>query len=696
MLMKLMRGYSKREFLNMLVLFTAYIVASEAGVLLYTAGDPLPAIIWAPVGIAIAGIFMGGTQLWPAIVLASFLSNIINGNAILISFITALVAAIQAILGVLLLRHFGFDRSLSRMSDPLALITTAFVVSPILPFVVVVLRHISGSITSIESSLPIFVAWWVGNTMSVLILVPFLLKWIPVPAFDRTMRQYVEIFSTSAITLFFTTMLFWSPYASIANIPIIYFLLIPLFWIAIRTGARVMTLTLFLITIIALSGVFYSPYDSGLAGLAETLVQTQMLLIILAISFLLFTSIEEERKRAVSKLAEKVEVLEGSLEKASHEDRAKNDFIAILAHELRNPLAPILNSIELIKMRGIKAKESKDSLGLIENRVLVIASLLDDLLDISRISHRKFSLARQAIDAAEAVRKVAESAKVLLEGYGHKLTLRTPKRPIWINADPLRMEQIVMNMVSNAAKYTPRGGHIWIEAYEQAGNAIIRVIDDGVGIRSDTMKHIFEPFQQLPSTRRSEGLGIGLFLTKRLAELHNGSISAHSEGEGCGSAFTVSIPLSNPPLFGKHGTERKKGVSKSPARNMRVLVVDDNKAAADSIAKLLAHKNYDVDVAYTGKDALASATKNAPSAILLDLELPDISGQAVARILRAEYKFAGTIIALSGYGQERDRKSSRESGFDHHLVKPAGIYEIEKLLAEKDGGLFATATRQKK
>ncbi|WP_435010352.1 ATP-binding protein [Tundrisphaera lichenicola] len=358
-------------------------------------------------------------------------------------------------------------------------------------------------------------------------------------------------------------------------------------------------------------------------------------------------------------------------------DRRKDEFLAMLAHELRNPLASVNSAVRLL--RGPDGPEHLEWSGeVIERQVRHLARLIDDLLDISRITRGRIELRTKILDASPILNQAVDSVRPLIEERDHQLTVSYRPGNLWIEADPTRFEQIMVNLLTNAAKYTQAGGNIKLTARAEAEEVVIRVRDDGVGISSDQLTQIFELFAQGDrSLARSEGgLGIGLTLVRALVELHGGSITAESEGEGRGSQFIVRFPLAELPILSAP-IEQDPGAMRS---EMRVLVVDDNVDSTIGLAKLLKTLGHDVQVAHSGPEGIERARECKPDVLLLDIGLPGMDGYAVASLLRREGFDKTLIIAVSGYGQDQDRQRSKESGFDHHLIKPVDYDSLLALL----------------
>ena len=370
-------------------------------------------------------------------------------------------------------------------------------------------------------------------------------------------------------------------------------------------------------------------------------------------------------------------------------DRRKDEFLAMLSHELRNPLAPISNALLLLRLQKNEDPIQQQARGVIERQVAQLKHLIDDLLEVSRISTGRVHLRQERVALGGIVERAVESAQALIAQHRHELTVSLPPQPIWLHADAARLEQVVVNILTNAAKYTDDGGRIAMSLRQEGDAAVLRVRDTGVGISAELLPHIFDLFTQGERSldRSQGGLGIGLCLVQRLVELHGGTVSAKSV-LGQGSEFVVrlpAVPNATAPARSLSGF----GVV-APETRCRVLVVDDNVDAAQVMAAVLELSGHEVGVAFDGPSGLQAAIDQRPDVILLDIGLPGLSGIEVAEVVRRQPTLERVVlVAMTGYGQESDRKRSREAGFDHHLTKPADFAELEKILAAS----FETSAR---
>ena len=363
-------------------------------------------------------------------------------------------------------------------------------------------------------------------------------------------------------------------------------------------------------------------------------------------------------------------------------DRRKDEFLAILAHELRNPLAPLRNALEAMRLKPHDREAASWARALMERQVAQMVRLIDDLLDLSRVSRGRIELRHERSDLATLVQGALDVCGPSIANAGHRLTVELPGTPMPLVCDPTRVVQVICNLLSNAVKYTPPGGHITLSARRRDDLFEVSVRDTGIGIPSDMLARVFDMFTQVPHAieRSQGGLGIGLTLVKRLVELHGGQVEAKSVGPGLGSEFIVRLPE----RMTAHAAPVMVAAlaDKVSSPKQRILVADDNRDAADSLAVMLRIAGHDVRTAYDGQQALDVAETFKPSLALLDLGMPRVNGHDTARRLReTEHGRNIVIIALTGWGQPEDRNRSLAAGFDHHLVKPVAPSMLERLLA---------------
>ena len=379
------------------------------------------------------------------------------------------------------------------------------------------------------------------------------------------------------------------------------------------------------------------------------------------------------RRHAEAELRRKVEQLADA-------DRRKDEFLAMLGHELRNPLAPVSTALQLMRMHSDEPLRVARARETIERQVEHMTRLIDDLLDVSRITRGKIELRQEAVILSTLVARAVEAARPVIDERGHRLSLDLPEEPVTLRGDPARLEQVLANLLNNAAKYTDVGGRIWVRAFVEGERLVISVRDNGAGLTPEMSSRVFDLFVQGPEMRAYArgGLGIGLTLVRRLVEMHGGTAEARSDGPGLGSEFVVRLPIR--PVAQPATTGQTDAVTLDARPKRRILVVDDNVDAADALAELLRDYGHDVRAVHDGPSAIEQASLHRPDIVLLDIGMPGFDGYEVARKMRTDLGLKATLVAVTGYGEARHRRQSREAGFDQHVTKPVDVRKLEHLL----------------
>jgi signal transduction histidine kinase/ActR/RegA family two-component response regulator len=363
-------------------------------------------------------------------------------------------------------------------------------------------------------------------------------------------------------------------------------------------------------------------------------------------------------------------------------DRSKDEFLAVLAHEIRNPLAPIRTAVHLLRLKELPDPQRVKAREVIERQVEHLVRLIDDLLDVARITRGAITLQRERVDVADVVARAVETNRPLIDARRHELIVELPDQPLMVDADITRLSQVIGNLLNNAAKFTETGGRLVVRAKREGNEAVIRVRDNGMGISTHMLQKVFDLFTQADHAlgRHTGGLGIGLALVRRLVDLHGGRVSAHSGGLGHGAEMMVRLPVDGQEQPLKPASRDPDAIASSvpPAR---ILIVDDNKDAADSLALSLELAGHTVSTAYDGQEGIALALAFAPDVLLLDLGMPGLTGFEIARRIRQQpWGKDLNLIAVTGWGQEQDRRRTQEAGFNAHLTKPVGAAELQKAL----------------
>lgn len=387
-----------------------------------------------------------------------------------------------------------------------------------------------------------------------------------------------------------------------------------------------------------------------------------------------------ESARASTLLTKSNNELERLNAELSETDRRKDEFIAVLAHELRNPLAPIRNATHFLKLKGPPDAELQNARDIIDRQITHLVRLVDDLLDVSRITSGKISLQKERVSLTLIVTNAVEASRPLIESEQHQLTVTLPDEPLYLDADLTRMAQVLQNLLNNAAKYTPPGGKIGLHATFDGQQVTIRITDTGIGIPPEMLSHVFKLFTQVGRSIewQTGGLGIGLTLVQRIVEMHGGRVDAHSDGLDKGSQFTVRLPAF------VHSHDSAASIAPRSAEpiatRLSILVVDDNVDAADTLAEILRAAGHGVQTEYDGIAAVDTARSDKPDVVLLDIGLPKLNGYDVARQIRSHDPHRPVLVAVTGWGQDDDRRRSQEAGFHHHLVKPVDLLALERIL----------------
>jgi signal transduction histidine kinase len=526
-------------------------VASQLSAIFYSAPSAIPI----HAGVALAGLVMGGISLWPAILLGMAVTQLANVSSVFLALGFAVANTTQAVVGAYLLKRIHFDRTMIRMRDIFTIVLVAFVASTVVPTLGTLVYYISAQLGGFGGAMS-WSHWWAGHILSLLVVTPLLIMWLPKSELSSKRVVFEGLLAFLALTLV-SLMLFVFDVTSFHGVSLVYLLMVPLFWVALRFGMRSITLALLLTSVITLWGVSQDTLREGQI-LGNVLVTVEIFLDVIAVMFFIVTAISEERKRSAEALERHIDRLREALDQIHTQDQAKSNFIAVLAHELRNPLTPIVASIDLLKRKVANDEGAMKLVGLMDSRAQMIRRLLEDLLDVSRISQDKLKLKKEAVDLNESVKQSVLMVKNQIQTRGQCIETQLSNKAITINADPVRIEQVVTNLLTNASKFTDQGGLITVTLKADNATAVLKVCDTGRGIDFRMIDRIFEPFLQIESSKQAggglgfsskpsnDGLGIGLSLVKRLVDMHQGSIEVKSEGLGKGSEFTVRLPLFTP------------------------------------------------------------------------------------------------------------------------------------------------------
>jgi signal transduction histidine kinase len=527
------------------VLCSVYLITAKLGLALY-AVNGFATLVWMPTGIALVSLLIYGYRLWPGVTLGAFIINLLTGASVPVALGIATGNTLEALIAVFLLTHVvHFDLRIARLRDAIGFSAVALF-APLVSALLGVGSLLLGGVVSLSDAPVTFAAWWLGDVLGALVFAPFLIRYLPYAPFSFPARKLVEGAGIILCLVSLSFVVYWTDYGRLFA----YVLFLPLTWAALRMGQRGVTLSLVVMSSAATAAVVLEHGTFADMNPQQALFELQLFTAFVALIFLPFAAIVEHGKKITKSLRKQNNDLQFAMQKISSEDEAKSDFIAVLAHELRNPLAPIVNSLELAKLKSVSAndKEMEELIESMTVHVHTIKLLLDDLLDISRISRNKFVLEKKQTAIQSIVNQAITTVDPFFKEKKHTFKALLPQEEILLEVDALRIQQVLVNLLNNAGKYTHPGGIIELDMKKEGEKLCIRLRDNGIGIDRPMLRRIFEPFVQLHSERGTQvgtGLGVGLALTKKIVELHGGSIHAKSAGGGKGSEFVLHLPLSD-------------------------------------------------------------------------------------------------------------------------------------------------------
>jgi signal transduction histidine kinase/CheY-like chemotaxis protein len=681
----------RAHLVEILVLAVVYVGAARLGLML-GAVNTFAAPVWPPAGISLAALVLRGGRLWPGIALGAFVANAWTGAPVLVAAGIAVGNTLEAVIGAYVMGRLGrFQQSLDRLRHVLAL-TAVAITTTMVSATVGVSSLLLGRLISSGAFAETWRVWWLGNAVGDLVIAALLLAWGGTRRFRvPELPRFTEAAAVAVAVMCAGLFIFGRSPTTAGSGFLQACLLVPLLACgALRFGIRGATATVFLVSVIAIWGTSLGRGPFVEETVSRSLLSLQAFMSIVAPTLLALGAVTAERAEALrlvegaldeqKRARNRAELAEEALREA---DRRKNEFLGILSHELRNPLAPIRNALHLLDRVPGDSGEASRAKAVVKRQTDQLTRLVDDLLDVTRISKGKIQLHRSRVDVGDLVRQVVEDHEPNFASRAVALTLSIEAGAHWVDADPTRLAQIVGNLLQNAAKFSNAHGGVLVEVRQEGrSDVMVRVSDDGIGIAPEVLPHIFEPFTQADQSlqRGMGGLGLGLALAKGLVELHGGRIDARSLGIGRGADFTLALPrMSHAPVASAASPSRR------PLARRRVLVIDDNLDAAETLRGVLEMNDQEVAVAHDGREGLAKARALNPDVVLCDIGLPGLSGYDVARQIRADPSLSPTLVALTGYALAEDQRRAFEAGFDHHLAKPFELRELERILAGSAG-----------
>jgi signal transduction histidine kinase/CheY-like chemotaxis protein len=667
-----------RRFLALLALFVAYLAAAKLGLSLAFV-HPSATPVWPPTGIAIAGVLLLGRPARPLVFLAAFLINAATAGTLATAAVIGVGNMLEASVGAYFIERWASGR---RMLDRAP---TIFRFVALMAPTAAISATIGVTTLSVAGYAPwsqyvsIWLTWWMGDLSGGLLLVPLVLAWIePTPETSGNARP-IEIALLFTLVCASAAITFGGAGPWPNHTPLSFLTIPPLAWAAFRFGHRFASLATATMSTIATwstvrgSGPFAVSSESTALLILATFIAT------LTATMLPMAAVVAERRRAEEERARLLDREHAARVDAEATSAAKDDFLAMLGHELRNPLSAIATAAHVLSLDRSRDESADHAQRVINRQVRHLARLVDDLLDVTRVTTGKVTLVHEPVDFSALVLRSIDSLELSSResDHGPGPQLQVEVEPgLWVHGDPTRLEQIVANLLTNAIKYTPAGGSVRVVAGAEDDRIVIRVADTGIGIEPELLPHIFERFIQADTgpARGHGGLGLGLTLVKHFVELHRGEVSAASDGAGRGSVFTVSLPTAP-------ATPTAVAPIPAPvATRRRVLLVEDQVDAREMMRFALELAGHDVTEANDGPSAVAAVADTNPHIAFVDIGLPGFNGYEVARQVRAMRGRAIVLVALTGYGQPSDREQSEGAGFDHHLVKPVDLDRVIELL----------------
>ena len=595
-----------------LVVAAAYFLTAKLGLSMAFQAEQV-SLVWPATGFALAVTFLAGYRVWPGIALGAFFANATANEPVATACGIAAGNTLEAVAGAWLLNRAGFASSIDRLSDVVKFIVLAAGASTAISATVGVTSLCLGNVHPWSAFGQLWSVWWLGDAMGNLVVAPLLLT-LAANRDAWPTHRLPEAFALLAGLLATSVAVFTGQWTEhLLGHPLAFAVFPFVIWAALRFGQQAVAAVIVIAASVALVTTLHSPIPFDPDSAHERLIVLQMFMGVIAVSALLLGAAISERRRAVDELRDDVawrKELERELHRRAEQladaDRRKDEFLAMLAHELRNPLAPISNCLQLLRQSNGISPPVEQLRKIMERQVDQIVRLVDDLLEVSRITRGKIELRKEPIELASLVDCAVETSRPLIEAAGHQLTVTLPSEPLKLEADPVRIAQAIANLLNNAAKYADGPGQIWLTVGREGRQAVVSVRDNGLGISAEVLPYVFDMFSQADATRtRTQGgLGIGLTLAKRLVDMHGGRIEGHSEGPGKGSEFVIRLPLAFDSPGAAKPLPTMSQVNGQPTRARRILIVDDAHEAAETLGALLAAMGHQVRTAHSGAAAL--------------------------------------------------------------------------------------------
>jgi signal transduction histidine kinase/ActR/RegA family two-component response regulator len=653
----------------------AYFAAGKLG-LSFAEVNTSASAVWPPTGIALAAFLLLGSGVWPAIAVAAFLVNMTTSGAFLVSAGIAAGNVLEGLVGAYLVqRHARGAACFERARDVFKFALLAALLATAVSATVGTVSLLLGGLATREAFAAIWMTWWLGDTAGALLVAPAIILWVRQPHLEMPEGRLTETVVAFVSVLVAGVLCFAVP--ALSRYPLAFLCLPPIAWLAFRSGPREVATAIVALAVIA---VFTT--ENGLGSFImptrhESLLVLQAFLATVALMMLPIAALVREHSRAMHERERAGREERRARGEAEAAIRAKDEFLAMLSHELRNPLQAIGNAVHLLEITPSLDPGGRRSLAVIRRQSENLTRMVNDLLDMARVMAGKMVVVREALDLEEVIRHCVALLRDAGRLEGRSLEVRTQSIPV--NADPTRLEQMLLNLLGNALKYTPPEGAIRVISLRDGDQAVVRIEDEGIGIPPELLPRIFEPFTQgrRKPLGRERGLGIGLALVQRLAELHGGRVDAYSDGAGLGSKFVLSLPCRKEAMRGS--VPAPAIAHRADAR--RVLVID-----ADAVLQaILEREGHEVFQANDGRAGVEAALRVRPEAVVIDLAAPGTDPFEVARALRARAAEVGArlrIVGVAGFGDFEQAPRAQAAGFDACLAKPIDLAELRRALGD--------------
>jgi signal transduction histidine kinase len=650
------------------ILTVIYFIAGKLGLMLaslHASASP----VWPSAGIALGALLLFGYRVWPAIFVGAFLVNVTTAGNAATSFAIAIGNMLEALAGAWLVNRFAGGKDVFDRPQGVFKFAVAAAISTVVSPVFGVTSLALAGFAAWANYSAIWLTWWLGDATGDLVFTPLVLLWSIASKRSWNKKEAAEVGALLLLLVMLSGVVFggWLEISS-RNYPIAFICGPIVIWTAFRFTQRETATGIFILSAVAVWGTLhgFGPFVRETEN--QSLLALQWWIAVLTVTAMALSAGMAERRRIEEELQQQKSVVETA-------NRTKDHFLAMLSHELRTPLTPVISTLESLEAESAQTEDTKSALGMIRRNIELETQLIDDLLDFTRIARDKMQLRFVPIDAHLAISNVVEICRAEAESKGLRVHLSLRANTHRVAADSAKFQQIIWNLLKNAIKFTPDDGEIAISSSNPSPEVLmISVRDTGIGLEREVMQRIFDPFEQGNRSfeRRLGGLGLGLAISKSLAQAHGGTLTAQSDGRDRGSTFTLSMPTLSP---AEVITVPRKASSEASQHGLKILLVDDHQDTCAALEKLLVRRGHLVAATHNVRSAMEAAVRNKFDLLISDIALPDGSGMDLMLQLRAISKVPG--IAISGFGNNRDIERSLQAGFSEHLTKPIKLENLE-------------------